>query len=487
MSKQERNDSNFLAKLSKIKPIYRYSFFVAILILFLLVWFFSVSVVRQGIDQVTFTNDVESNSLTLENSSNLDCSGNKINTPLCQERLLALDQIKISSQFKEVLLAKNVNQWGKENFELSLSLISEGDELYRDEFFGKSVQKYAEANKLLEALDIKSFALIDELLKEGFLLLEEENSKLSLEKFIEVTLIDPLNEKAKKGVNRSKVLEELLISLNEGQMLINTGNLDAAKEKISFAVSLDSENLKAKNLLRNLNTMLRERDIRKGLDAGYALLQTRDFIAALSSFEKVISLSPSLEAAKEGLAQAKEGIKQNKIISLKEIAIENQDSEYWSTAYTTYNEILSLNPQVEFALEGKKYAQLVLNLEKELDRVLKNPKRLASQAVHEEANNLLSYSKSFLGMGPRVKSKIEELSESLEKYTEKFVLSLVSDRKTDISIERAGNLGRFTNLRVKLSPGSYVLIAKRKGYVTVRKPIEFYEDVTIELICDEKI
>ena len=90
-------------------------------------------------------------------------------------------------------------------------------------------------------------------------------------------------------------------------------------------------------------------------------------------------------------------------------------------------------------------------------------------------------------MGPRVKSKIEELSESLEKYTEKFVLSLVSDRKTDISIERAGNLGRFINLRVKLSPGSYVLIAKRKGYVTVRKPIEFYEDVTIELICDEKI
>ena len=148
MSKEERSGSNLLAKLSKIEPIYRYSFFIAVLVLFLLVWFFSVSIVRQGVDLIAFAENQTTNSLNLENTSTLDCSGSKADTPLCQERLLALSGMKLSKQLKDVLISKNVNQWGKEKFDLSMSLLSEADVLYNDEFFGKSAQKYSEANEI---------------------------------------------------------------------------------------------------------------------------------------------------------------------------------------------------------------------------------------------------------------------------------------------------------------------------------------------------
>ena len=487
MSKEEGSGSNLLAKLSKIEPIYRYSFFIAVLVLFLLVWFFSVSIVRQGVDLIAFAENQTTNSLNLENTSTLDCSGSKADTPLCQERLLALSGMKLSKQLKDVLISKNVNQWGKETFDLSMSLLSEADVLYNDEFFGKSAQKYSEATEIFKALDKQAFILVEELLKKGFLLLEQENSELALEKFENVILIDPLNAKATKGITRSKVLEDLLASLREAQMLINTGNLDAAQGKITFAMNLDSENIKAQRLYRSLKSRLKERDIKQGLDLGYALLQKKNFKAALASFKKVISLNPALKAANEGIILAKEGIKQNKIISLKDKAIQSQEKEYWDQAYKIYEEILSLNPQVEFALEAKKYAKKVINLENELDRVLRGPDRLASPTVYDEASNLISYSDSFFNIGPRIKSKIQKLRTFLDKFSEKFILNLISDRKTEVSIERAGDLGKFLTLNIKLTPGPYVFIGKRKGYVTVRKAIEFYEELRIEVICTEKI
>ena len=75
----------------------------------------------------------------------------------------------------------------------------------------------------------------------------------------------------------------------------------------------------------------------------------------------------------------------------------------------------------------------------------------------------------------------------MDKFSEKFILNLISDRKTEVSIERAGDLGKFLTLNIKLTPGPYVFIGKRKGYVTVRKAIEFYEELRIEVICTEKI
>ena len=68
-----------------------------------------------------------------------------------------------------------------------------------------------------------------------------------------------------------------------------------------------------------------------------------------------------------------------------------------------------------------------------------------------------------------------------------LTLTIFSDSKTEVSIQRSSNLGKFSTLQVKLTPGNYQLIGKRKGYVTVRKKIELTEDSKAEIFCKEKI
>ena len=104
-------------------------------------------------------------------------------------------------------------------------------------------------------------------------------------------------------------------------------------------------------------------------------------------------------------------------------------------------------------------------------------------------NELETYSSDSeeLKLGPRLQSKINSLISTLDQYSIRVKLQLISDGKTTITIQRAGNLGKFINKELRLPPGKYTFIGKRSGYKTVRKTIEINNNTTLELVCFQRI
>ena len=68
-----------------------------------------------------------------------------------------------------------------------------------------------------------------------------------------------------------------------------------------------------------------------------------------------------------------------------------------------------------------------------------------------------------------------------------MILRISSDNRTQISIQNGENLGVFFDKELKIYPGKYTLVGKRKNYVTVRKVLEIKDTTSLYLSCLEKI
>ena len=75
----------------------------------------------------------------------------------------------------------------------------------------------------------------------------------------------------------------------------------------------------------------------------------------------------------------------------------------------------------------------------------------------------------------------------MSEYSKVINIILLSDNKTQVSILNVGNLGAFSKKEIKLTPGKYTFLGKRKGFVTIRKIIEFTASTSVRIQCIEKL
>ena len=123
--------------------------------------------------------------------------------------------------------------------------------------------------------------------------------------------------------------------------------------------------------------------------------------------------------------------------------------------------------------------------ESNLDRYLDTPLRLSSPNVYSEAARVSDNSQS-LNLRKRLSSKKEQLDFLLAKYSEEINITITSDNKTQVTIQNVSLIGAFNTKEIRLTPGKYILIGKRKGFVTVRKTVNLINSTTISIQCTER-
>ena len=117
---------------------------------------------------------------------------------------------------------------------------------------------------------------------------------------------------------------------------------------------------------------------------------------------------------------------------------------------------------------------------------IEQPERVSSSAVYEEAKEVLKLSESYL-LGERLIEKKVALTNLLDKYSQLKSLIINSNNRTYITIKNGKDLGLLSTKEVRLFPGTYTLIGKRKGYATVRKVIKLMEASSVSINCNDKI
>jgi hypothetical protein len=454
-------------------------FFTLLAGLFALLWFALLS---------SFTEDKEENQTSVIEieTSLLDCSDKNKTSPLCEERRESLESLKILDELKLKLIELNAESWSKQKYTAILNLEEEGDTFFNEAFFGKSNKIYINAINESRSLINEASSLLNENILQGYRSLDNED-KISAENFFNNALmIFPQNQSALTGLARARVLEEVLRFKKEAELLIKTNSLDDAIATLKLASSLDNKNKEIFGLQEEVRELIQKRNLVSLIEEGYISLNKKDFSASRKAFNEAIELDEFSNAALTGLISVKESEKAEKIRLDRILAEKYFIAEDFTESSTVYTSLLVLEKNLGFALEGLDKVNKYIKVESQLDRYIERPKRVSSSAVYEEAKKFSSQITKY-NFGERLSFKYKQLKEILNKYSNVINLQMSSDNKTYISIKNGEDLGTFLNKEIKLFAGTYTLIGKCKGYVTIRKEIDLVKDSSLFLSCREKI
>lgn len=455
-------------------------FFIILAVLILVLWFGFISNIEKKINKP----------VEIDNTSNsfdpLLCIEKNSIPEICQLRLDAIEIMNTYRQIKERVLATNIEIWAPDDLQYLESMESEADNYFNKALFFEATNLFSEAIRTAETIVNKSSIALNQFIDSGFnflLLNNAIDAEISFRKALE---IDPSNSMANKGLERSLVLDKVRNYVNEANLQISVNSLDKAKNLLDKAFRLDNQYQGLDKLRLDIIELIKTRDLNVLVSDGFKYLKLLRFNDAKINFDKALLIEKNSKLALEGINLANAGIKKNIIEEEKALAYESLSLEDFSKSSLHFQNILNLDPNIQFAILGLQEVKRFKELESHFDRYINRPDRLSSPNVYEEAVNVLISSNS-LSLQERLLSKKEQLEFLLTKFSEEINITLISDNNTRVSILNVGMIGIFNSKEIKLNPGKYTFIGKRKGFVTIREVHDISSTTTIKIQCMEKL
>ena len=449
-------------------------------LLFLALWFSFISIIETKIN-----NSVETDVKITSFDTSL-CIDQNPQLEICQLRLDALELIKKFKEIKENALATNVGIWAPDDLSSLESIEEEAEKYFNKALFSEAIEKFNEgivaANKIIERAALS----LDKFIDSGFNFLFLNNAIDAEISFRSALEIDPSNSMANKGLNRALVLDKVSKYINDAKLLISVNSLDQAKDLIDIAAQLDNKYQGLDKLRLDVIELIKIRDLNVLITDGFKYLKLLKFNEAKINFDKALLIDKNSKLAEEGINSANEGIKKNIIETEKFLAYESLNLEDFSKSSLHFQNILNLDPNIQFAILGLQEAKKLKELEFHLDRYIDRQDRLSSRNVYDEALVLLISSNS-LSLQKRLSSKKAQLESLLTKFSEEINITIISDNKTQVNVQNVGSIGFFNQKEIKLNPGKYTFVGKRKGFVTIRRVIDIKQSTTIKIQCIEKL
>ena len=449
-------------------------------LLFLALWFSFISIIETKIN-----NSVETDVKITSFDTSL-CIDQNPQLEICQLRLDALELIKKFKEIKENALATNVGIWAPDDLSSLESIEEEAEKYFNKALFSEAIEKFNEgivaANKIIERAAVS----LDKFIDSGFNFLFLNNAIDAEISFRSALEIDPSNSMANKGLNRALVLDKVSKYINDAKLLISVNSLDQAKDLIDIAAQLDNKYQGLDKLRLDVIELIKIRDLNVLITDGFKYLKLLKFNEAKINFDKALLIDKNSKLAEEGINSANEGIKKNIIETEKFLAYESLNLEDFSKSSLHFQNILYLDPNIQFAILGLQEVKKLQELEFHLDRYIDRPDRLSSRNVYDEALVLLISSNS-LSLQKRLSSKKAQLESLLTKFSEEINITIISDNKTQVNVQNVGSIGFFNQKEIKLNPGKYTFVGKRKGFVTIRRVIDIKQSTTIKIQCIEKL
>ena len=277
--------------------------------------------------------------------------------------------------------------------------------------------------------------------------------------------------------------------MKEGSNFVITENFDAAKITYEKVLQIDAKWKPATIALAKVNRAINRISFEMRMSEGFEAINIGDFESARAAFNAAKKYNPQSKEPNDGLLQVNQELR---LIKIKELEIEAQHqekTEQWEIAISTYQAILGLDPDLQFAKEGLSRSSKRAALHLQLQDFIEEPDSLSESVVIMNATNLL-LEVSVIESGPRLTSQKLELSRLLKRAATPLKVKLISDNLTDVSINKVGRLGNFSNHIINLKPGLYIATGRRIGYRDVR--VEFrvapeIEEKPIIIRCEEPI
>ena len=295
---------------------------------------------------------------------------------------------------------------------------------------------------------------------------------------------------ARAGYERIKNLESVLRLVDQGLGYEEDLELEAAEASFEQAATIDPAWAPAVDGLARVQRTRLEMEFDQRMSEGLDALASGDNLAARAAFRMAERLIPESPEPADGLLQVDQGLRLDDISVLEQEALSLEQDEHWEAAATTYEEILKVDGNLSFAIDGLSHAREMSALHKRLDEYVSDPDKLSVPSVQQKATLLVVDITRMPEIGPRLAGQRDELSRLLKRAVTPIPVALLSDNLTSVSVYRVGNLGSFTSRQLDLRPGTYVAVGIRPGFRDVRREFRVAPEIEMQPVvvrCEEQI
>lgn len=390
----------------------------------------------------------------------------------------------------EELETQGAGVWGGATFAAAKSMGALALEAEASRDYTLALDRIGVANQRLQrVLEERPLALKAQL-REGDIALDAGRLELAKQAYALAQRIDPANEEAGKGLARVVALGPVLPALVEAETASMTLDHLKALTRYEEVLRADPSNRIAREgVARARAAVGSDRYAREIGDALLALRAGRTDQARLA-LAQAAGMKPSATELAPILSQIEAaGTKQSLDIVRAEV-LQLESDERWAEALLRYDSLLARDSTLKFARDGRIRVAPRAELARRIEAVLGNPSRLSAPEVRREGERLLSEAMSVKGSAPVLKEQSEKLRELLRLYDRPVLAVIESDGLTLVSVQRVGNFGAFERRELSLKPGRYVAVGVRAGYRDVRR--EFLvtpgaTNIVVTVRCSEAI
>jgi len=390
----------------------------------------------------------------------------------------------------DILERRAVQRWGGLRYKQALEVYEQGDVAYLARDYATASDRYREAIEIVDPLLVEVDDVFATTFENAQAALEAPDSAEALRLFELAVAISPSHAAANAGYQRARNLDTVLSLTDSGVAFEKNLEFEVARQSFERAVEIDPEWLPAQTGLRRVQETIRQMEFDLRMTEGLYALSDGHFEAARAAFRMAQLLKPGSPEPADGLLQVDQGIRLNRITEFEQLALQQQENEQWEIVVTTYQRILEIDDNLEFAQRGLTESRQMTALFEQLDKYIEEPDKLSSPSTMQRATTMVVNITRMSEIGPRLGDKRDELSRLLKRAATPVPVQLISDNVTSVSIYKVGKLGSFATHELSLRPGTYVAVGSRPGYRDVR--LEFMvgpelEPKPVVIRCEEAI
>jgi serine/threonine protein kinase/tetratricopeptide (TPR) repeat protein len=393
-------------------------------------------------------------------------------------------------RIKNELDAKGVVHWGGADYQAALQIGAAAEAHMLQKDFEAAAKGFVEATNGLGQVSLHSADALKQALADGTLALAHGEGESARQHFKVALMIDPDNSEAQKKWQRAQKIEEVMRLIAAGDTFEQEGNLTDARDAYQKALALDSESDAARQALDQIRDKIRLRRFQDLMSQGMAALHNQKLARAQQLFLKARKLNPGSRAVQDALLQVDSAMRLAQIEQLQKKASAAEQTEHWAQAVAAYQQVLALDANIQFAVQGLQRTQKLLQLSTQVQHFIENPSILASDRGLDEAKQLLQEAQQHAPSTPIYQKRLQKLDKTIASYQTPVKLTITSDNATQVAVYKIGRLGAFQRKELSLRPGNYTIVGSRIGYKDVRHRLQVKpgtDTVQINVICKELI
>ncbi len=383
-----------------------------------------------------------------------------------------------------------VSEWGDDPHLTMIELARQADVRYKEKNYHQASELYGRASKLAVELSGRADAARQRLITEGNQALDDGDGSLARHNFSLALKIAPADAAAHQGLKRAETIETVTQLMESGRQHEANKAWSFARTDYSKALELDSAFDAARQSFDRVNGLIKAEQFQQLLSDGLAAFHRNEYKTARSRLMNAKTLKPGSREVAEALLQVDQAIRLSSIDKLRRTAKAAEGTEDWQRALKSYQAVLDIDKNLQFAVQGKERSQEQIRITKRIHFFLAKPQALMSDSQLNNAVLLIAEAKEITPRGPMLTADLKKLEQLVDDAQTPVKIAIESDNLTRVAVYRIGKLGRFSLHELDLRPGTYTVVGTRDGYQDVRQKIVVkpgQQSLRITVKCQVKI